>query len=264
MKAKAKTRSVYNNTLSGITGKCLYCGQPASTVDHYVPLILGGLHVKSNLVPACNQCNSEKSDIHGDIFIRFIRRFGVPPRGWNYNTNKSKMGVIFAILKFNKKNYENPKEYADNKFGTNLVNRVLNTMDVAPFNHNNIKSQRMNNGCEFCGGQENLEYSRKMFICTPCAKFSEANAITYDILHRYGRRFGTPKIVHNYSYRRNVGKLFQLQFIWKHNTPIKFYKIVMEKRWSKHLVRRFIRAKKYRNKNGDIKNGNKISNCAET
>lgn len=41
---------------------CVYCGDPADTLDHVVPLTRGGEHSISNLVPACRPCNSSKHD----------------------------------------------------------------------------------------------------------------------------------------------------------------------------------------------------------
>ncbi len=45
-------------------GQCYYCGKtfkPSElTMDHVVPIIRGGLSIKSNLVPACKECNSKK------------------------------------------------------------------------------------------------------------------------------------------------------------------------------------------------------------
>lgn len=39
---------------------CSYCLAKASTIDHVVPLTLGGTHDFDNLVPACLSCNSSK------------------------------------------------------------------------------------------------------------------------------------------------------------------------------------------------------------
>ena len=36
---------------------CTYCGGPATTADHLVPLSRGGLNVLENLVAACGRCN---------------------------------------------------------------------------------------------------------------------------------------------------------------------------------------------------------------
>lgn len=39
---------------------CWMCGADADTVDHVIPLALGGWHCLSNLRPACNSCNASK------------------------------------------------------------------------------------------------------------------------------------------------------------------------------------------------------------
>lgn len=38
--------------------RCYRCGGYATTVDHRVPVALGGTHALSNLRPACPGCNS--------------------------------------------------------------------------------------------------------------------------------------------------------------------------------------------------------------
>ena len=44
-------------------GRCVYCGAPdAAEIDHIQPWARGGTHDVSNLVPACVDCNSSKSD----------------------------------------------------------------------------------------------------------------------------------------------------------------------------------------------------------
>lgn len=43
------------------SGPCVYCGQPATTVDHIRPLARGGHEVEYNLVPACARCNKSKN-----------------------------------------------------------------------------------------------------------------------------------------------------------------------------------------------------------
>ncbi len=40
--------------------RCAYCGDPATTMDHVIPLSRGGLHEPENVVPACKPCNFEK------------------------------------------------------------------------------------------------------------------------------------------------------------------------------------------------------------
>jgi 5-methylcytosine-specific restriction endonuclease McrA len=41
---------------------CVYCGKPATTVDHVWPTSRGGPDIESNLVPACRSCNCRKND----------------------------------------------------------------------------------------------------------------------------------------------------------------------------------------------------------
>jgi hypothetical protein len=39
---------------------CAYCGQPATAIDHIVPLFRGGTNYEGNLAPVCRRCNSSK------------------------------------------------------------------------------------------------------------------------------------------------------------------------------------------------------------
>jgi 5-methylcytosine-specific restriction endonuclease McrA len=41
---------------------CHYCGNPATTADHIVPVSKGGGHELSNLLPCCVRCNSSRQD----------------------------------------------------------------------------------------------------------------------------------------------------------------------------------------------------------
>jgi 5-methylcytosine-specific restriction endonuclease McrA len=43
------------------TPPCFYCGRPATTADHVVPVSKGGGSA-ANLVPACKPCNSRKGN----------------------------------------------------------------------------------------------------------------------------------------------------------------------------------------------------------
>lgn len=40
--------------------RCVDCGQPADTLDHEIPLALGGLDSRANAVPRCKACNARK------------------------------------------------------------------------------------------------------------------------------------------------------------------------------------------------------------
>jgi 5-methylcytosine-specific restriction endonuclease McrA len=64
---KAKAREIRSSPWwkrKRSTGRCYYCGGkfPAGelTMDHLVPLTRGGMSVRSNIVPACKECNSKK------------------------------------------------------------------------------------------------------------------------------------------------------------------------------------------------------------
>jgi 5-methylcytosine-specific restriction endonuclease McrA len=46
---------------------CTYCGSPGTednplTIDHVIPLAMGGTNARENLVVACYRCNRKKSD----------------------------------------------------------------------------------------------------------------------------------------------------------------------------------------------------------
>jgi hypothetical protein len=60
---------------------CHYCGEYAQTVDHKEPVALGGNDGRDNLVAACQPCNTAKSDLPYDLYIRLARRFGRPGPG---------------------------------------------------------------------------------------------------------------------------------------------------------------------------------------
>lgn len=63
---KSRPKSATPEAVRAVFGKankhCVYCGKHSRelTTDHYVPISKGGLHVVSNLVPCCRQCNSSK------------------------------------------------------------------------------------------------------------------------------------------------------------------------------------------------------------
>lgn len=51
---------------------CFYCGYHATTKDHIVPKSKGGKGLHNNTVPCCKLCNSTKSNLSQEEFIRFI------------------------------------------------------------------------------------------------------------------------------------------------------------------------------------------------
>jgi len=45
---------------------CWWCGRYAGTVDHVLPVVLGGGHELANLVPACQRCNYSRGATVGN------------------------------------------------------------------------------------------------------------------------------------------------------------------------------------------------------
>lgn len=57
------TSAHWHEVLRRSGGMCAYCRtSEAKSVDHFIPLKLGGAHDYRNIVPACRRCNSTKRD----------------------------------------------------------------------------------------------------------------------------------------------------------------------------------------------------------
>jgi len=66
------TAEEWNAILEQYHHRCAYCGDDDTsklTQDHYLPLKLGGQHVASNIVPACQVCNSKKNARHPHLLF---------------------------------------------------------------------------------------------------------------------------------------------------------------------------------------------------
>jgi hypothetical protein len=54
--------------------KCVYCevamGKALLTIDHFIPLELGGKNVHTNYVTACKRCNKDKGMTHPQTWCR--------------------------------------------------------------------------------------------------------------------------------------------------------------------------------------------------
>ena len=62
------------------SGRCHYCGRTFPprelTLDHVVPLVRGGRSVRSNVVPACRECNARKKyllPVEWDAYLAALR-----------------------------------------------------------------------------------------------------------------------------------------------------------------------------------------------
>jgi 5-methylcytosine-specific restriction endonuclease McrA len=56
------TAAEWREMLAAYNHRCVYCGRKMQRLsqDHITPLVTGGNHTKSNIVPACQSCNSKK------------------------------------------------------------------------------------------------------------------------------------------------------------------------------------------------------------
>lgn len=56
------TRQQWEEIKSAYGYKCVYCGRKMKrlSMDHITPIIKGGSHTVTNIVPACRPCNSRK------------------------------------------------------------------------------------------------------------------------------------------------------------------------------------------------------------
>lgn len=63
-KRKHLSQSKRERILDELGGACYYCGYYATTVDHVIPHSWNANDSESNLIPACNICNSIASNKH--------------------------------------------------------------------------------------------------------------------------------------------------------------------------------------------------------
>jgi 5-methylcytosine-specific restriction endonuclease McrA len=54
--------------------KCKYCGDPASHIDHIVPLSLGGEHSFDNIQMICRACNMAKGTLSEEEYLGWVGR----------------------------------------------------------------------------------------------------------------------------------------------------------------------------------------------
>ncbi|MFD0871717.1 HNH endonuclease [Paenibacillus residui] len=49
---------------------CLWCGCPATTVDHIVPSSKGGSDLPRNLIASCSECNSKRGNRSAFLYLK--------------------------------------------------------------------------------------------------------------------------------------------------------------------------------------------------
>ncbi len=59
---RRRSKKKRKEVIEKYNGICVYCGEEADTIDHFIPLASGGTSRYSNLVASCNDCNHEKDD----------------------------------------------------------------------------------------------------------------------------------------------------------------------------------------------------------
>jgi len=59
-------------------GVCYYCGKRVPkeelTMDHKIPLALGGSSTRENIVPACRECNAKKKSLPPWEWEEYLKR----------------------------------------------------------------------------------------------------------------------------------------------------------------------------------------------
>lgn len=232
---RPRRSSAYSNTFKKIVvGKvCHYCKlAEATTLDHKIPLIRGGTHIIENLLPACEPCNSAKSDMKYEVFVRFVRRFGSSfhPQ-WFNNTNYSKVRKCYAAIK----RYENTPDENISRYGEKIYIRTLhhiaNGFEI--IQHSKLKDA-LPISCTFCGDPDVSPYKR-VYACNACLNFSRLGVNT-ETIYRYMRRFKR----HPNS-NTNVTKTNVAVSIWfSCKNKDRFFSIVKD-RFSDNIIRRAIR-----------------------
>jgi 5-methylcytosine-specific restriction endonuclease McrA len=59
---RARAPLTRNGLMARDGGRCQYCAERATTVDHVMPRSRGGRHRWENVVAACGRCNTRKAD----------------------------------------------------------------------------------------------------------------------------------------------------------------------------------------------------------
>jgi 5-methylcytosine-specific restriction endonuclease McrA len=69
------TATEWNDILNFYDHSCAYCGcKPARIeIDHVIPVSRGGLHHRSNVVPACRRCNANKNDHLMNEWLEYLK-----------------------------------------------------------------------------------------------------------------------------------------------------------------------------------------------
>ena len=90
-KSKALRESQWWKNLRG-QGVCHYCKKrfppKELTMDHVVPIVRGGRSVKSNIVAACKECNSQKKYLLPVEWKEYLDRLSKPQQPGTENPTR--------------------------------------------------------------------------------------------------------------------------------------------------------------------------------
>lgn len=73
-------------------GNCFYCGEPATTEDHIIPVVLGGKRL-NNTVLACLLCNTTRGCVPQQDFIKFIQWLNIKDISFKGMTRKNRRAM---------------------------------------------------------------------------------------------------------------------------------------------------------------------------
>ena len=71
------TQLEWYDTLERFGYACVYCGKVWEAQEHLVPVAKGGGYTRTNIVPACAECNGSKSDMWLGEFIGVVEAANV-------------------------------------------------------------------------------------------------------------------------------------------------------------------------------------------
>ncbi|MDU2239953.1 HNH endonuclease [Paenibacillus sp.] len=71
---------------------CLWCGAPATTVDHIVPSSKGGSDLPHNLIASCSECNSKRGNRSAFRYLQEKRETVPHPLKLRYRLLRATMG----------------------------------------------------------------------------------------------------------------------------------------------------------------------------
>lgn len=78
--------------------RCGYCGKPASTVDHIIPVSKGGTSTWENTVAACSRCNNRKGCKLPHESGLVLRTVPTTPTLWDIYRGQSALVASFSAL----------------------------------------------------------------------------------------------------------------------------------------------------------------------